>query len=135
MPYRGGRRWMSLTAYVLFVAAGVLSLISPLASFTSTLSLWLVVAWSFVLFAGGTLGVIGVIKRDPALEFAGLPWQTAAVTVAGVVFIARGLSGATASTWGTIVVGMLMLALASKLLARWFDIGALVRGRRRDGKR
>lgn len=134
MPYHGGRRWMSLTAYVLFVASGVLSIVSPLASFTSTLTLWLVFAWSFALLAGGTLGVVGVLKRDPALEFAGLPWQMAAVSVAGVVFIARGLSGATATTWGTIVVGMLMLALASQLLARWFDIGALVRGRRQDGR-
>lgn len=135
MPYRRGRRWMSLTAYALFVASGVLSFISPLTSFTASLAVWLVWAWSFVLFTGGTLGVIGVVKRDPALEFAGLPWQVAAVSIAGVVFISRGVSGATASAWGTIVVGMLMLALASKLLARWFDIGYLVRGRRRDGKR
>jgi hypothetical protein len=134
MPYRGGRRWMSLVAYVLFVAAGVLSFISPLTSFLSTLSFWLVIVWSFVLFAGGILGVIGVLRKSPALEFAALPWQTAAVAVAGVVFVARGWSGATPSAWGTIVVGMLMLALASKLLARWFDIGSLVRGRRRDGK-
>ena len=134
MPYRGGRRWMSLLAYILFVATGVVSFISPLTSFTATLDTWLVWTWSFVLFAGGTLGVIGVIRKDPAIEFAGLPWQVAAISVAGVVFIARGLSGAAASVWGTIAVGMLMLALASKLLARWFDIGSLVRGRRRDGR-
>lgn len=135
MPYRGGRRWLSLAAYVLFVAAGVLSIISPLSSFTVTLSAWLVWAWSFVLLTGGILGVIGVAKQSPALEFAALPQQTAAVAVAGVVFIWRGLSRLPGTTWGTVVVGMLLLALASKLLARWFDIGFLVRGRRRDGKR
>lgn len=132
MPYRGGRRWMSLVAYVLFIAAGVMSAASPLTTFTATLSGWLVWVWSFVLFAGGILGVIGIVRRDPALEFAALPWQTAAVAVAGVVFIFRGIAH---SSWGGIVVGMLMLALSSKLLARWFDIGFLVRGRRRDGKR
>src|ERR1043166_5423640 len=99
MPYRGGRRWMSLTAYALFVVSGVLSFLSPLTSFTATLQTWLIVAWSFALFAGGILGVIGVMKRDAALEFAGLPWQIAAVAVAGVVFISRGVSGATASAW------------------------------------
>lgn len=135
MPYRGGRRWMSLVAYILFVAAGILSAFSPLTSFLTTLATWLVFAWSFVLFAGGILGVIGVLRRDPALEFAGLPWQTAAVAAAGVVFVWRGLSGLPGTTWGTVVVGMLMLALASKLLARWFDIGLLVRGRRQDGRR
>jgi len=135
MPYRGGRRWMSLLAYVLFVGSGVLSAISPLTSFTATLATSLVWAWSSVLFVGGILGVIGVFKRDPAVEFAGLPWQIAAISVAGVVFIARGVSGASTATWGTIVVGMLMLALAAKLLARWFDIGSLVRGRRQDGRR
>lgn len=134
MPYRAGRRWMSLIAYLLFIASGVLSAVSPLTSFTSALVIWLVFAWSFALLAGGTLGVIGVVKQSPALEFAGLPLQFTAVAVAGVVFIGRGMSGATASAWGTIVVGMLMLALASKLLARWFDIGSLVRGRGRDGR-
>lgn len=135
MPYRGGKRWMSLSAYLLFCAAGVLSAISPITSFRDSVSLWLTFGWSFVLFAGGTLGVIGIVRKDPAIEFAGLPWQTAAVTAFGVVLIYRGLSGATTSTWGAIVVGMLMLALASKLLARWFDIGLLVRGRRQGGKR
>jgi hypothetical protein len=137
MPYRAGRRWMTLVSYLLFIAAGVVSFLNPLASFTATLSSWLVVVWSFVLLAGGTLGVVGVIRRSPGLEFAGLPWQTAAIAVAGVVFIWRGVLGGTppGTGWGTVVVGMLMLALAAKLLARWFDIGSLVRGRRRDGGR
>lgn len=134
MPYRGGRRWMSLVAYLLFASAGVLSAISPLTSFTATVALWLVLAWSFALTIGGLLGVAGILKRDPALEFAALPLQVASVMVAGVVFIARGVAGATTSAWGAIVVGMLMLALASKLLARWFDIGYLVRGRRQNGR-
>jgi hypothetical protein len=135
--YRRGRRWTSAAAYTLFIGVGFVTFIAPLTSFTATLQGWLTFIWSLTLVVGGTLGVAGVVAKRPGLEFGGLPVLAASITVFGVVLIARGLSGASASVWGTVLVGMLMLALALKLLARFLDIGFLVRAdsRRQDGSK
>lgn len=137
LPYRGGRRWLSFICYSLFCMVGVTSAFYPLGSFTSSTSQIITYGWSAVLSIGGLLGLVGVLKRSPALEFAGIPVQVSAISVFGIVLVWRGIVGTNVnSQWGAIVVGMLMLALAAKLLARWFDIGYSVRmgSRRQDGK-
>lgn len=127
MPYRGGRRWFSLASYLMFVGVGVISFISPLPTFTNMVSAVITVSWSVVIVLGGVLGIIGIVQRSPSFEYAGLPLQFTATGVFGVVLIYRAFSGITTSVWGTSVVGMLMMALTFKLLARWFEVGWSVR--------
>jgi membrane-bound ClpP family serine protease len=96
------------------------------------------IAWSSVLTLGGLLGAIGIVKRMPSLEYAALPLQFVAVAAFGILLLVRTFFGVTSSVWGTLVVGMLMLALTFKLLARWFEIGWIVRSndsRRQGGKK
>jgi hypothetical protein len=138
MPYRGGRRWFSLAAYTMFVGVGIASMVSPIPTFTSTVSMVITIAWSSVLTLGGLLGAIGIVKRMPSLEYAALPLQFVAVAAFGILLLVRTFFGVTSSVWGTLVVGMLMLALTFKLLARWFEIGWIVRSndsRRQGGKK
>jgi hypothetical protein len=133
MPEAPGRRWLSLFAYTMFVGVGVTSLISPLVTFTSTVTLTLTYVWSAVTALGGLLGSYGILKKSPLMEFYGLPLQWTCTILFGVSAFVRGI---TLGQWGSLVVGMLMFALTAKLLGRWWDIARLIRAleRRRDGK-
>lgn len=135
--YAPTRRWVSGSAYALFVLVGLITFAFPLTTITSVTAFWVTIVWSLALVVGGTLCVMGAIRRREGYEFVGLPVLSSAVCVFGIVLIGRGMLGATTSVWGAILVGMLMLALSLKLLARWLDIGALVRAlsRRTDGEK
>lgn len=127
------RRWLSLVAYFMFIGVGVASVISPLVTFTSTVTLTITYCWSAVTALGGIFGVWGIIRKSPLLEFYGLPLQFTCTLLFALASFVRGVS---MSQWGSLVVGMLLFALTAKLLARWWDIARLIKlmERRRDDK-
>jgi hypothetical protein len=125
------RRWLSFFTYLMFVGVGVTSTITPLVTFTSSTSLVITYLWSGITAFGGLLGCWGIIKKSPLMEFYGLPLQFSCIAVFGMVALVRGVQ---IQQWGSIAVGMMMLALTAKLLARWWDIARLIKmlERRRD---
>lgn len=112
------RRAARITKYALLVAAGGVLFAVSSAVLSNALGV-MVYAWAVLLFAGGSLCVLGVLTDWWLGEFVGIP---AIVTVLIMISVVLIISGFTEPNPSRIVFGLLFASFAVWAAARFIDI-------------
>lgn len=106
-------------AYVFFLLAGIVALLSPSQLVAQTLVEILVYAWASFLMAGGALCFIGKLRNTWAGEIVGLPLLSAASYVFGILLWMAGTSAA------AIAIGGMFIGVGTAFVGRWIELRKL----------
>lgn len=112
---------LSLVVYLGILLSGVVVLLTPPASFTSSASTLLTITWAVLLITGGGLSLVSVVTRKLWGELFGIPLAAVAVFAWAVVLIVR-TTAPSGSVRGSVLVGCLLCSLAGALLSRWVQV-------------
>lgn len=118
MTYRVLRpRYLALTMYLAFMAAGAAFLFWPSRA-THDIPFFWVLIWHIFLFVGSTISISGVLRRNTALEAIGIPLLIAALTAYSLILIVSVISGGGGARAG---VAALLIGAALGLAGRMVE--------------
>jgi hypothetical protein len=112
---------LSLLVYAGILLSGILVLVTPPASFTSSASTLLTITWALLLIIGGGFSGLSVLTRRLWGELLGIPLAAVAVFAWAVVLIVRTTAPA-GNIRGSVLVGCLLCSLAGALMHRWIQV-------------
>lgn len=119
------RRTVSFLTYMFFLFAGLVAVVYPPETMTSTAARMFVYGWSALVIVGGAAGLHSAVTENVLTELVGLYALIGAMLVFDIAIAVRIGSGQ--ATTGSLIVGFILLGLTGRMTVRMLDLRALVR--------
>ena len=106
----------ALMMYLAYMTAGVFAILFPSHAIRSALPDWAIAVWGSFFVIGGAICAVGILIKNPAVRYVGLPLMISASALYGCSVLLLFVDQYDGSY---LFVGILLLATAIGLFERW----------------